>query len=135
MYNINYHIVWGTKYRNKCLKGDVAVSLKYILAAIAEERGFSIPYFEVGEEDHVHLFVSAPPKLSVSTMVKWLKGESSRKLFGYYEKKLRGYYWKEEGERHLWSPSYFVESIGAANQDAVIKYISGQREKEERRRL
>ncbi|MDY3919184.1 MAG: transposase, partial [Candidatus Limivivens sp.] len=48
---------------------------------MAEEKEFTVPLFECGECDHVHCFVSAPPKLSVTTIVKYLKGITGRKLF------------------------------------------------------
>lgn len=59
VYNLNYHIIWGTKYRNKVLSGDIEDSLKRILLRIAEEYGFSIAHMEVGLDNHIHLLVSA----------------------------------------------------------------------------
>lgn len=128
VYNLNYHIIWGTKYRNKVLKGNVERELKQSLKKIALKYGFSIPHMEIGKDDHVHLLVSAPPKLSVTNIVRWLKGISAKELF---EKcpELQQSYWKKQ-KRHLWSPSYYVESIGATNEQAVEKYIDEQREKE-----
>ena len=72
--------------------------------------------------------VSAPPKLSVTTIVSCLKGTSAFRLFRLHPE-LKKFYWKKE-DRHLWSPSYFVESIGASNEKAVAKYIDDQRKKE-----
>ena len=129
MYNLNYHIVWCTKYRRKVLKDGIDADLKTILREIASENGYSIPHMEVGLDDHIHLFVSAPPKISVSSIVKQLKGTSSLRLFAKHPE-LKSRYWKRKGERSLWSPSYFAESIGATNEDAVAKYIDGQRLKE-----
>lgn len=129
VFNLNYHIIWGTKYRNKVLKGEVEIDLKKLLYEIANEYGFTIDHMEIGLDDHIHLLVNAPPKLSVTNIVRWLKGISARKLFQLHPE-LKNYYWKLERERQLWSPSYFVESIGTTNQDAVAKYIDDQREKE-----
>ena len=84
---------------------------------------------EIGKDDHVHLLVSAPPKLSVTNIVRWLKGGTAYQLFRECPE-LQKSYWKKEG-RHLWSPSYYVESIGAVNEQAVAKYIDDQRKKEE----
>ena len=84
---------------------------------------------EIGKDDHVHLLVSAPPKLSVTNIVRWLKGGTAYQLFRECSELQRSY-WKKEG-RHLWSPSYYVESIGAVNEQAVAKYIDDQRKKEE----
>lgn len=128
VYNLNYHIVWGAKCRNRVLNGDIEADLKQLMHDIAKEKGFTITHLEIGTDDHVHLLVSAPPKLSVSTIVKCLKGTSAFRLFRMHPE-LKKYYWKAE-DRHLWEPSYFVESIGASNEQAVAKYIDDQRKKE-----
>lgn len=132
VYNLNYHIIWCTKYRRKVLKGGIDSDLKAILRDIADEHGYSISHMEVGLDDHIHLFVSAPPKISVSSIVKQLKGISSLRLFAMHPE-LKSRYWKRKGERSLWSPSYFVESIGTTNERAVAGYIDNQRTKERER--
>ena len=68
------------------------------------------------------------PKLSVTNIVRWLKGISAWQLFRECPE-LQTSYWKTQ-DRHLWSPSYYVESIGAVNEQAVTKYIDDQRRKE-----
>ena len=128
VYNLNYHIIWGTKYSNKVLKGNVEVVLKQCLRKIASKYGFRIAHMEIGKDDHIHLLISAPPKLSVTNIVRWLKGISAWKLFRECSE-LQTSYWKQQN-RHLWSPSYYVESIGAVNEQAVAKYIDDQRAKE-----
>jgi putative transposase len=128
VYNLNYHIIWGTKYRNRILKGNVEVALKRILYEIAEQYGFSINHMEIGKDDHIHILVSAPPKLSVINIVRWLKGISARQLFDKFPELQRSY--RKQPGRHLWSPSYYVESIGTTNELAVAKYIDEQRVKE-----
>lgn len=130
VYNINYHIIWGTKYRNKWMTPSLEDEIKQILCDIAKENGFSIEHIEIGLDDHIHLLVAAPPKLSVTVIVKCLKGTSSFRLFRLHPE-LKQFYWKTKG-RHLWSPSYFVESIGTTNENAVAKYIDDQRRKEVR---
>ncbi len=129
VYNLNYHIIWCTKYRRKVLKDGVDADLKAILHDIAEEHGYSIPHMEVGLGDHVRLFVSAPPKISVSSIVKQLKGTSSLRLFAAHPE-LKSQYWRRKGERSLWSPGYFAESVGTTNEKAAAEYIDNQREKE-----
>ena len=128
VYNLNYHIIWGTQYRNKVLKGHVEDAFKRIALEIANKYGFEIAHMEIGEDDHVHLLVSAPPKLSVTNIVRWLKGITAYRLFRECPE-LKKSYWKQQ-DRHLWSPSYYVESIGAVNEQAVAKYIDDQRKKE-----
>ena len=130
VYNINYHIIWGTKYRNKWMTVELEDEIKQILHDIAHENGFSIDHIEIGLDDHIHLLVSAPPKLSVTVIVKCLKGTSSFRLFRLHPE-LKEFYWMKDN-RHIWSPSYFVESIGTTNTDAVAKYIDDQRLKEQK---
>lgn len=130
VYNINYHIVWRTKYRSKVLNGKIEEDLKQILYTIADENEFVINHLEIGLDDHVHLMISASPKLSVTTIVSCLKGTSAFRLFRMHPE-LKQYYWKTS-DRHLWSPSYFVETIGVSNEKAVAKYIDDQRRKEEK---
>ena len=126
--NLNYHLIWGTKYRNKVLKGHVEAVFREQVREIANKYGFTVAHMEIGKDDHVHMLVSAPPKLSVTNIMRWLKGITAYQLFRQCPE-LQTSYWKKQG-RHLWSPSYYVESIGAVNEQAVTKYIDDQRKKE-----
>lgn len=76
VYNINYHIVWCVKYRKKVLNDDISNRLYILLSQIGQKKGFEVVECKVGENDHVHCFISAPPKLSVTQIVKYLKGIS-----------------------------------------------------------
>ena len=71
--NINYHMVWSVKYRRKILNPEIEEYLQELVQQIAEDKGFTVHLFECGEGDHVHCFVSAPPKLSITAIVKYLK--------------------------------------------------------------
>lgn len=128
VYNLNYHLIWGTKYRNKVLKGHVEVVFREQVREIADKYGFTVVRMVIDKDDHVHMLVSAPPKLSVTNIMRWLKGITAYQLFRQCSELQTGY-WKKRGH-HLWSPSYYVESIGAINQQAVAKYIDDQRKKE-----
>lgn len=76
-----------------------------------------------GEEDHVHLLVSYPPKLSISRLVNSLKLVSARLLrkrgFPEVRQKLWG--------NHFWTPSYYAGSCGSASLQTVKRYIQAQR--------
>lgn len=128
VYNINYHIVWGTKYRNKVLSGQIEQDLYKLLQESANRKGFKISHIQVDLNDQVHVLVSAPPKFSITTIVKSLKGYSGRHLFMMHPE-LSQQDWKPN-DRHLWSHSYFVETIGSTSQQAVNNYINDQRKKE-----
>ena len=122
VYNINYHIVWCVKYRRKVLSPEISERLYQLLRAIGEEKGFSVVDCKVGENDHVHCFVSAPPKLSVTAVVKYLKGISGNTLLKEYPE-LRKQLWKGQ----LWNGSYFCESIGSVSEENILKYIERQK--------
>ena len=121
VYNINYHVVWSVKYRKSILTGEIATALKQYIQEIALEKGFIVHECEIGEHDHVHCFISAPPKLSVTDIVKYLKGISGRKLY-YYHPEIKEKLWKGQ----LWNHSYYVETIGSISEDAIRKYIQKQ---------
>ncbi len=72
-------------------------------------------------KDHVHLLVSAPPYLSVSKLVQYVKGYSSRKLLMEY-KELNKQFWGQ----HLWARGYFAASSGNVTDEVILEYIKHQ---------
>ena len=96
--NINYHMVWSVKYRRKILSTEIESYLQELVQEIAADKGFTVHLFECGEGDHIHCFVSAPPKLSITAIVKYLKGITGRKLFERFPE-IRNQLWKGE----LWN--------------------------------
>ncbi len=100
---------------------DIEEYLQATLKDIGEENGFSVDVCEVGEQDHIHCFISSPPKLSITFIVKHLKGTSGLRLFRKYPE-LRNQLWRGE----LWNGSYFVETIGSTSEENVRKYIERQ---------
>ena len=119
--NINYHVVWSVKYRRKILSEDVELYLKELVQQIAADKGFTVHLFECGEGDHVHCFVSGPPKLSITDIVKYLKGITGRKLFEQFPE-IREKLWKGQ----LWNHSYYVETIGSVSEENIRRYIEKQ---------
>ena len=70
MCNINYHVVWCVKYRRKIITPQKEQFLKDLVQEIARDKGFTVHLFEAGEMDHIHCFVSAPPKMAITDIVK-----------------------------------------------------------------
>ena len=124
VYNVNYHIVWSTKYRRKVLNSKIEKRLKEILIKVAIKKGFEIVETEVGLKDHFHVFVSSVPKLSISCIVKMTKGIYGRLLMRDFPE-ISKLLWNGE----LWNPSYYVETIGSIGEEAIKKYIKDQEEK------
>lgn len=122
VYNLNYHIVWCVKYRRKVLNADICRRLYELVSEIGEEKGFTVVECRVGEMDHVHCFVSAPPKISVTQIVKYLKGISGNRLLAEYPE-LRQQLFRGE----LWNGSYFAESIGSTSEENILRYIERQK--------
>ncbi|MGC9110239.1 MAG: IS200/IS605 family transposase, partial [Caldimicrobium sp.] len=84
---------------------------------IAKEYNFEIIASEI-LPDHIHLFVSAPPKYSASTIVKILKGVSAKKLLQQFPE-LRDDYLGN----HIWTPSYYVGTAGQVSAETIRRYI------------
>ena len=78
MCNINYHVVWCVKYRRKVITPQKEQFLKDPVQEIARDKGFTVHLFEAGEMDHIHCFVSAPPKMAITDIVKRLYCTSFR---------------------------------------------------------
>ena len=109
-------MVWSVKYRRKILNSEIEEYLKELVQQIAEDKGFTVHLFECGEGDHVHCFVTAPPKLSITAIVKYLKGITGRKLFERFL----------EIRNQLWNHSYYVETIGSVSEENIRRYIEHQ---------
>ena len=117
VYDIKYHLVWATKYRYHVLQGEIARRARDIIRDICMQHDVIILKGHVSR-DHMHMLVSAPPRLSVSDMMQYIKGKSSRKLQEEYPT-LRKRYWG----RHLWARGYFCASSGTVTDEMVAAYI------------
>ena len=119
-YDIKYHLVWITKYRKPVLIGKVAQRTRDLMRGVCKTNDVEILRGHVSK-DHIHLLVSVPPHLSVSKLVQYLKGYSSRKLQMEY-KELNKEFWGQ----HLWARGYFVASSGNVTDDVIAEYIKNQ---------
>lgn len=122
VYHHRYHIVWITKYRYRVLEGDLRLRVREIIAQTAETLGITIMN-GVLSADHVHILVEIPPHISVSEVVKMLKGRSSRKIqmeFPHIKKR----YWG----RHFWARGYFSATSGNVTDEVINQYISNHAE-------
>ncbi|WP_135257508.1 IS200/IS605 family transposase [Thermus caldilimi] len=120
-YNLNYHLVFTPKYRRQVFFGEVRERLMQVLREICAERDWIVLGMEI-MPDHVHIFVSAPPKWSPSDVAKILKGVSARRILKEFPKLRRG-----EGGGHLWTPSFYVGSAGNISATVIERYIESQR--------
>ena len=123
-YSIWYHMVFLPKYRRKVLTTKIAKRLKEILIGISTEYGFWIDTMEVMEE-HVHIFLSAPPRYSPAQIIQILKSISARTLRKEFREEIRKYLWGDE----LWCDGYFVSTVNdKTTTDQIRKYITNQKQ-------
>lgn len=115
--SLKIHLVCMTKHRQKLFTTESLAALEKSFAEVAQKMDFQVLEFN-GEADHIHALIEYPPKLSVSQIVNALKGVSSRR-YG------QAGYPKPHGKDALWSPSYFVSSVGGASIEVLRQYIKG----------
>lgn len=115
------HIVWCTKYRYHVLKGDIQQRCREILRQVCEAEDVII-LKGVVSKDHVHMHIEYPPKLSLSRLLKQLKGRSFRILQQEFPK-LQERYWG----KHFWAIGYGAWSTGNITDDMVNDYLEHHR--------
>ena len=118
VFKMHVHLVFVTKYRRNVFTKEVLDDLKIFFEKVCLDFESELVEMD-GEDDHVHLLVNYPPKVSVSALVNSLKGVSSRmirkKNYPSIKKKLWG--------GALWSPSYFAGSCGGAPIEIIHSYL------------
>ena len=125
IFNLHVHLVFVTKYRRKVFTKAILDEMRGIFTKVCTDFEAELAEFE-GEQDHVHLLVNYPPKISVSKLVNSLKGVSSRLLRKQFPE-IETWYWNGA----LWSPSYFAASCGGAPLSVIRQYIEQQKTPEE----
>ena len=116
-YSIAYHLVWIPKYRRKILTAEVEAETKRLIAECCEQQGLTLLALET-DQDHVHVFVSAPPRFSPAMIANLLKGYSSRYLREKFPKLKQIC-----GKDHLWTSSYYVGTAGSVSAETIRRYI------------
>jgi putative transposase len=116
--DLKIHLVCVTKYRRQILTSESLKLIEKSFKEVALKMDFKILEFN-GETDHIHVLIEYPPKLSISVIVNSLKGVSSRR-YG------QAGFPKPYGKQALWSPSYFVSSVGGAPLEVLKSYIQNQ---------
>ncbi len=79
VYKCKYHFVWVPKFRYKILEKGLREELQEIIEQLCNWKGFVIIEGNI-QPDHVHLFLSVPPKYSASEVMRTLKGKSAQRL-------------------------------------------------------
>ncbi|MCD3218218.1 IS200/IS605 family transposase [Clostridium botulinum] len=122
-WNCKYHIVFAPKFRRREIYGDRKIEIGKILRQLCEWKGVEI--IEANAcVDHIHMLVSIPPKMSISSFVGFLKGKSSLMIFEKFANLKYRY-----GNRHFWCRGYYVDTVGR-NKKAIKEYIKNQQKED-----
>ena len=128
VYDFHFHLIFVTKYRKSIFDTtEKQEELKTLLSSFAEKNGSTIESVEV-MHDHVHLGLSFPPKFAPSSIVKSFKGAAAREWFKSHPEDKQKLY-----KGHLWSPSFFMRTVGVVSRETVMEYVKNQHTKEPRR--
>ena len=118
-WNCKYHIVFAPKYRRQVIYGKIKKDIGEMIRKLCEWKGVEIIEAEACS-DHIHMLVSIPPKISVSSFMGYLKGKSSLMIFDKHANMKYRY-----GNREFWCRGYYVDTVGK-NKKAIAEYIKHQ---------
>lgn len=121
VYATHVHLVFVTKYRRAVFTSEMLTDCEAHMRRVCESFGAELEEFN-GEVDHVHLLVTQPPTVSVSSLVNSLKGVSSRMLQKDYSVEIKKNLWGGA----LWSKSYYAATAGGAPLSVLEQYIKDQ---------
>ena len=121
VYRLMYHFVWIPKYRHKVFEEPLREAMKAIIQKIGYDYNIDIVELEI-PEDHIHMVVRSEPKQSPSKIMQVVKSISAREFFRLFPEVKKKYFWGGK----LWTQSYFVETIGNADEKTIRKYVQNQ---------
>ncbi len=124
IWHCQYHIIWTPKYRFRVLKGVVGKEVDTCIRLFSSRLECEVVELTV-VEDHVHLLVKIPPKLSISKFMGIIKGRTAIRVFQKFPNLKNKPYWGN----HFWAQGYCVDSIGL-NEDMIRKYVKYQEKNE-----
>ena len=116
-----YHIVFTPKYRRKIIYNQYKESIRDIIKQLCAYKGVEILEGHLMPE-HIHMLVSIPSKISVSSFMGYLKGKSALMIFDRHPE------YRDKYGRHFWARGYYAETIGQVNEETIKKYIEEQEE-------
>ena len=114
-----YHVAIVPKYRRKIIYNQYRASLQEIIRLLCKYKGVEIIEGQM-MLDHVHLLLSIPPKQSVSSYMRYLKGKSALMMFDKHANLKYKF-----GNRHFWAEGYYVSTV-ELNEATIRKYIEDQ---------
>lgn len=124
VYSLTAHLVFVCKHRGQVFNDERLIFLRDVFDKVLDDFESELLEFN-GENDHVHLLISYPPKHSISALVNSLKGVSSRRLKEQFPE-IESFWSVAKSKNSLWSPSYFASSTGGASIEVLKRYIQEQ---------
>ena len=124
VYSLTVHLIFVCNRRGKVFDDERLMALHTMFDKVLDDFEAELLEFN-GEEDHVHLLVSYPPKHSIAAIVNSLKGVSSRRLKEQFPA-IESFWSVTKSKNALWSPSYFASSTGGAPIEVLKRYIQEQ---------
>ncbi len=120
VYQHQYHLVWGTKYRRKWITDYAKIELLACLYSTVKKYPTLFIHQVNTDHDHIHIQIEIPPDVAVAAVVQQLKSTSAKHMYKKY-KYIREMYL----DGSIWSVGYFSSTIGL-NETQVKKYIQHQ---------
>ena len=114
-----YHIVFTPKYRRKVIYNQYKEDIRDIIKQLCGYKGVEIIEGHL-MPDHIHMLVSIPPKISVSSFMGYLKGKSALMIFDKHANLKYKF-----GNRHFWCRGYYVDTVGK-NAKKIQEQIQNQ---------
>ena len=111
--------MFAPKYRRKVFYEEKRLAIRDIIRVLCARKGVDIVEGEICP-DHVHLMLSIPPKISISSFMGYLKGKSSLMIFQKFGNMKFAY-----RNREFWCKGYYVDTVGK-NTKAIREYIANQ---------
>ena len=122
VFSLQAHVVLVTKFMRGAISDRVRDVIFTAANEVAKRHEFQIIDID-GEDDHIHLVVDYPPKLSLSKLVMVLKANTAKKVKEQRFEEVEPVFLDD----HFWSPSYLVASTGGNSLEKVRRYIQDQR--------
>ncbi len=129
VWHCQFHIIWVPKYRYRVLKDKIGYEISKTIRIFTERLGCEIVELNV-QEDHVHLLVLVPPKISISKLVGTIKGKSAIQVFKQFPYLKNKPYWGN----YFWSKGYCVDTVGV-DAEMIRKYVKYQEKNEKQLEL
>ena len=126
IWHCQYHLVWVPKYRYRILSGLVWEEVERCIRAFSERLGAEIVELNI-QEDHVHLLVLVPPKVSISEFMGTIKGRTVIRVLNKFRHLKRKPYWVN----HFWARGYCVDTVGL-DAEKIRRYVKYQEDQEKR---